>query len=154
MLLELAVWGQEHHKHRCQLRINVPKVYDGKLRPLADQFMQQIKVAAEFETFRNECQKILWAQSYLTRSAQDWSSVIMTGLDDPVANPKHFQWQAWRDNFRAAFCMHDLAQDALACLGQLQQGSKSIMDYCTMFLELKGKLGNVDMASKYIKDCF
>ncbi|KAG6860535.1 hypothetical protein C0995_010106 [Termitomyces sp. Mi166 len=41
----------------------------------------------------------------------------------------------------------DLAQDALTHLEQLQQGSRSITDYRTIFFELKGKLGQADAES-------
>lgn len=50
--------------------------------------------------------------------------------------------------------MCDPAQDTLAHISQLQQGLKSITDYCTAFFELKGKLGHADAESKYIKDHF
>ncbi|KAG5727064.1 hypothetical protein E4T56_gene20328 [Termitomyces sp. T112] len=110
-------------------RINTLEVYNGKSKQLADQFVRQVEAAAEFEIFRDDCQKILWAQSYLSGSAQQWSSVVTTGSDDP-------------------------AQDALTWIGQLQQGSKSITDYCTAFFELKGRLGQADADSEYVKDCF
>ncbi|KAG6867803.1 hypothetical protein C0993_010850 [Termitomyces sp. T159_Od127] len=122
--------------------------------PLADQFVRQVEAAAEFEMFQDDCQKILWAQSYLSGSAQQWSSVITTGLDDPAWNPRHFQWDAWVTDFKASFCMRDQAQDALTRIGQRQQGSKSIPDYCTAFFELKGRLGQADADSKYVKDRF
>lgn len=80
--------------------------------------------------------------------------MITTGSDNPVVNLKRFQWQAWRDDFRAAFCMRDPAQNALACLEQLQQGSKSIMDYCTAFFKLKEKLSSADVVSEYVKNSF
>ncbi|KAG6867181.1 hypothetical protein C0993_005978 [Termitomyces sp. T159_Od127] len=44
--------------------------------------------------------------------------------------------------------------DALTCISLLQQGSKSIMDYCMEFFKLKGKLECADVESKYMKDHF
>ncbi|KAG6867066.1 hypothetical protein C0993_007108 [Termitomyces sp. T159_Od127] len=76
------------------------------------------------------------------------------GSDDPAWNLHRFQWDAWVVDFKASFCTHDQAQDALTWIGQLQQGSKSIMDYCTAFFKLKGRLGQADADSKYVKDCF
>ncbi|KAG6895946.1 hypothetical protein C0992_011375 [Termitomyces sp. T32_za158] len=61
--------------------------YDGISKTLTDQFVRQVEAAAEFEVFWDDHQKILWAQSYLTGSAQAWSCVITTGLDDAAANP-------------------------------------------------------------------
>ncbi|KAG6867421.1 hypothetical protein C0993_002963 [Termitomyces sp. T159_Od127] len=113
-------------------RINPPEVYDGKSKQLIDQFAEQVKAAAEFEVFRDDWQKIVWAQSYLTG----------------------FSWDAWLVDFRAAFCTQDQAQDALNRIDQLQQGLKSITDYCTAFFELKGKLELADAESDYIKDRF
>ncbi|KAG6880910.1 hypothetical protein C0993_003694, partial [Termitomyces sp. T159_Od127] len=46
--------------------ISPPEKYDGASRQLADQFISQVEAAAEFERFRDERQKILWAQSYLS----------------------------------------------------------------------------------------
>ncbi|KAG6867603.1 hypothetical protein C0993_000611 [Termitomyces sp. T159_Od127] len=135
-------------------RINPPEVYDGKSKQLADQFAEQVEAAAEFEVFRDDRQKIVWAQSYLPGSARQWSAVITTGSDDLTLNPRRFSWDAWLVDFRAAFCTRDQAQDALNRIGQLQQGSKLITDYCTAFFELKGKLGQVDAKSDYIKDRF
>ncbi|KAG6879906.1 hypothetical protein C0992_009897 [Termitomyces sp. T32_za158] len=135
-------------------RINPPEVYDGKSKQLADQFAQQVEAAAEFECFRDDRQKIVWAQSYLTGSARQWSAVITTGVDDPEINPRRFRWDAWLADFRAAFCTRDQAQDALTRIGQLQQGSKSITDYCTAFFELKGKLGPAEAEGEYVKDRF
>lgn len=113
-----------------------------------------MEAAAEFEQFRNERQKVLWAQSYLSSSALAWSRVITTGADDPVLNPRRFLWAAWLNNFQAAFGLQDPAQDALNQIAMLQQGSKSITDYCMAFFELKGKLGPADANSEYIKDRF
>lgn len=134
--------------------INPPGTYDGASRPLADQFISQVEAAAEFEVFRSERQKILWAQSYLTGAALAWSRVITTGSDDPEANPRRFHWEAWLSDFKAAFGLRDPAQDALNKLGVLQQGSRSITEYCTAFFELKGKLGPADANSEYVKDRF
>lgn len=86
--------------------------------------------------------------------AQDWLSVITMGSDNPTVNPKHFWWQAWKEDFKMVFCIQDLVQDALACISQLQQGSRLIMDYCTMFFKLKGKLDRADADSEYMKDHF
>ncbi|KAG6884248.1 hypothetical protein C0993_012812, partial [Termitomyces sp. T159_Od127] len=41
------------------LRINALKVYNGKSKALADQFIWQVEAVAEFERFRNDQQKIL-----------------------------------------------------------------------------------------------
>ncbi|KAG6876450.1 hypothetical protein C0993_003006 [Termitomyces sp. T159_Od127] len=135
-------------------RINAPEVYDGKSKALADQFVRQVEAAAEFERFRDNRQKILWAQSYLSGSAQDWSCIITTGDVDPEFSPRRFQWTAWLTDFKAAFCTCDPAQDALAHIGLLQQGFRSIMDYCTAFFGLRGKLGHADAESEYMKDRF
>ncbi|KAG6895947.1 hypothetical protein C0992_011376 [Termitomyces sp. T32_za158] len=50
--------------------------------------------------------------------------------------------------------MREPAQDALNRIGVLQQGSKSITDYCTAFFKLKGKLSPRDAASDYVQDRF
>ncbi|KAG6876240.1 hypothetical protein C0993_004788 [Termitomyces sp. T159_Od127] len=134
--------------------ISLPEKYDGVLKSLADQFVWQVEAAAEFEVFWNERQKILWAQLYLMGLAQAWSCIITTGLDDKAANPQHFRWAAWLADFKAAFGMHDPAQDTLNHIAVLQQGSKSIMEYCTAFFELKGWLSPLDAASNYVKDRF
>ncbi|KAG6875697.1 hypothetical protein C0993_007957 [Termitomyces sp. T159_Od127] len=136
------------------LRINSPEVYDSKSKQLTDQFAEQVKAAAEFETFQDERQKIVWVQSYLTGSAQQWSAVITTGSDDLEINPRRFRWVAWLTDFKAAFCMRDQVQDALTHIGQLTQGSKSITNYCMAFFELKGKLGQADANGEYVKDQF
>ncbi|KAG6872084.1 hypothetical protein C0993_002452, partial [Termitomyces sp. T159_Od127] len=117
-------------------------------------FAQQVEAAAEFECFRDDRQKIVWAQSYLTGSAWQWSAVIMTGADNSDINPRRFHWDAWLVDFKAAFCTWDQAQDVLTRIRQLQQGSKSITNYCTVFFELKGKLGHVDVEGEYVKDRF
>ncbi|KAG6875619.1 hypothetical protein C0993_008277 [Termitomyces sp. T159_Od127] len=159
-LLQLEQAAQEPQEARQaqQLlhvpRINPPEVYDGKSKQLADQFAQQVEVAAEFECFQDNHQKIVWAQSYLTGLVRQWSAVITTGMDDPDVNLWRFCLEAWLVDFKAAFCTRDQAQDALTRIGQLQQGSRSITDYCTAFFELKGKLGHIDAESKYIKDRF
>ena len=132
-MLELAVQAQGTRGMRRGPKINPPEVYDRKSKLLADQFVRQILAAAEFEDFRDDAQQIVWAQSFLTGSAQDWSCVITTGEENCDQNPRHFQWSAWLADFRAAFCTRDPEQDALTKIGQLQQGSKSITDYCTAF---------------------
>lgn len=145
---------QQVHQLPHAPRINPPEVYNGKLKQLADQFAEQVEVAAEFEVFRDEWQKIVWAQSYLMGSVRQWSAVITMGPEDWDLNPQRFNWAAWLADFKAAFCMHNQAQDVLNRIGQLQQGSRSITDYCTAFFKLKGRLGCVDAASNYIKDRF
>ncbi|KAG6839840.1 hypothetical protein H0H87_012781, partial [Tephrocybe sp. NHM501043] len=135
-------------------KINPPEIYDGKSKVSADQYMCQVTAAAEFEIFCNDRQKVLWAQSYLTGSAHDWSCIITKGSSDPTLNPRRCQWDAWLEGFKATFCTQDPAQDALTCIGALQQGSKTITEYCTAFLELKGKLGKADAESEYVKDRF
>ncbi|KAG6897440.1 hypothetical protein C0993_007508 [Termitomyces sp. T159_Od127] len=153
-LLEQAMGVQVMQHVACAPRINPLEVYNSKSKPLADQFVQQVEAAAEFKMFQDNCQKILWAQSYLSGSAQQWSSVITMDLDDPAQNPCCFQWDAWVADFKASFCTRDQAQDALTWIRQLQQGSKSITDYCTAFFELKGRLGQANADSKYVKDRF
>ena len=69
-------------------------------------------------------------------------------------NAWRFDWGSWLADFKAAFCTREPEQEALTWLGQLQQGSRSIMDYCTAFFELKGKLGKADAESQYVKDRF
>lgn len=76
------------------------------------------------------------------------------GADHPTMNLRRFEWDAWLADFKAAFGLCDPAQDVLNHIGTLQQGSKSITEYCTMFFELKGKLGPADANSEYIKDRF
>ncbi|KAG6875691.1 hypothetical protein C0992_002816 [Termitomyces sp. T32_za158] len=159
-LLKLEQAAQELREahHTQQLlhipRINSPEVYDGKSKQLADQFAQQVEAAAKFECFQDNRQKIMWAQLYLMASAWQWSAVIMTGMDNPDINPQHFYWEAWLMDFRAAFYMWDQVQDMLTRIGQLQQGSKLITNYCTAFFKLKGKLGRADAEGKYVKDHF
>ncbi|KAG6876007.1 hypothetical protein C0993_006263 [Termitomyces sp. T159_Od127] len=85
-------------------KINPPEVYDGKSKQLADQFTHQVEAAAEFELFRDDRQKIVWAQSYLSGLAQEWLYVITTGSGDPDLNPRRFQWDAWLADFWATFC--------------------------------------------------
>ncbi|KAG5332892.1 hypothetical protein C0989_006453, partial [Termitomyces sp. Mn162] len=51
------------------LKINLPEVYNGKSKQPVDQFAEQVKAVAEFEVFRSDQQKIIWAQSYFTGSA-------------------------------------------------------------------------------------
>ncbi|KAG6883231.1 hypothetical protein C0993_007276, partial [Termitomyces sp. T159_Od127] len=63
-------------------------------------------------------------------------------------------WAAWLADFRAAFGLQDLAQDALNHIAVLQQGFKTIMEYCTTFFELKGRLSPMDATSDYMKDRF
>ncbi|KAH0583099.1 hypothetical protein H2248_010985 [Termitomyces sp. 'cryptogamus'] len=157
VLARIAQLRRRRAWRRClclKRRWSIQRVYDGKSKQLADQFVRQVEAAAEFEIFRDDRQKILWAQSYLSGSAQQWSSVVTMGLDDPVRNPRRFQWDAWVADFKASFCTRDQAQDALTRIGQLQQGSKSITDYCTAFFELKGRLGQADADSEYVKDRF
>ncbi|KAG6902034.1 hypothetical protein C0995_005244 [Termitomyces sp. Mi166 len=141
-----------------QFKLTIDKLRDGitiiKLKPLADQFVHQIKAAAHFKMFWDDQQKILWAQLYLSESAQDWYCVITTGIGNPKTNSRCFSWKAWLDDFRAGFCMWDPEQNTLTCIGELNQGSKSIMDYCIAYFELKGKLGLADANSEYIKNCF
>ncbi|KAG6865019.1 hypothetical protein C0993_008354 [Termitomyces sp. T159_Od127] len=132
-LLQLEQAVQESQE-ACQaqqllhvLRINPPEVYNSKSKQLVDQFAQQVKAVA--------------------------------GMDDPDVNPQRFCWEAWLADFKAAFCTWDQVtwdqvQDALTRIGQLQQGSKSITDYCTAFFKLKGKLGHTDAEGEYVKDCF
>ncbi|KAG6875061.1 hypothetical protein C0993_011012, partial [Termitomyces sp. T159_Od127] len=50
--------------------------------------------------------------------------------------------------------MHDPAQDMLNRIVVLQQGTKSITEYCMAFFELKWRLSPLDMASDYVKDQF
>ncbi|KAG6882883.1 hypothetical protein C0993_008799, partial [Termitomyces sp. T159_Od127] len=78
----------EHGSHGGGPRPNIspPKKYDGASRQLADQFISQVEAAAEFERFRDERQKILWVQSYLSGSALTWSHVITTGAEDLALN--------------------------------------------------------------------
>ncbi|KAG6860303.1 hypothetical protein C0995_012925 [Termitomyces sp. Mi166 len=132
-------------------KVNPPEVYDGISKPLVDQYVHQVLAAAKFENFQNEEQKIVWAQSYLS---VNWFYVIMEGPGDSENNPCHFQWEAWLRDFKALYCTWELEQDALAWLGQLQQGSKSIIDYCKTFFELQKKLKEADAASEWVKDQF
>ncbi|KAG6839646.1 hypothetical protein C0991_000552 [Blastosporella zonata] len=136
------------------IQINPPEVYDGRSKQLADQFLCQVKAAAEFEVFCDDKQKILWAQSFLTGTAQDWSCVITTSLGNPALNPCHFSWSDWIADFRAAYCTCNPAQDALTQIAALQQGSKTITEYCTAFVELKGKLGPADAEGEWVKERF
>lgn len=119
-----------------------------------DQFAEQVKAAAKFKVFRDDQQKIVWAQSYLMGSAWQWSSIITTGLEDPELNLRCFHWDTWLADFWAVFCIRNPTQDALTCLDQLQQGSKSITNYCMTFFYLKGRLGHADVESEYVKDHF
>ncbi|KAG6863850.1 hypothetical protein C0993_010145 [Termitomyces sp. T159_Od127] len=130
----------------AQELIHPPEVYNSKSKQLVDQFAQQVEAAAEFECFQDDWQKIVWVQLYLTGSAQQWSAVITTGVDDLD--------EAWLADFKAAFCTQDQVQDALTRIGQLQQGSKSITNYYIAFFKLKGKLRHVDAEGEYIKDHF
>ncbi|KAG6895379.1 hypothetical protein C0993_009648, partial [Termitomyces sp. T159_Od127] len=75
-------------------------------------------------------------------------------MDNLDVNLQCFCWEAWLVDFKATFCMQDQAQDTLTRIGQLQQRSKSITNYCMAFFELKGKLGRADMEGEYIKDRF
>ncbi|KAG6859903.1 hypothetical protein C0995_002232 [Termitomyces sp. Mi166 len=133
-LAQLECTSLELQKSCHMSKINLPEVYDGKSKALADQFTHQVEAVAEFENFCDECQKILWAQSYLTRSAQDWSCVIMTGAANPKLNPCQFEWTMCLMDFKAAFCMWNPVQDALTWIRQLQPGFK--VDYG--LLERKG----------------
>ncbi|KAG6878324.1 hypothetical protein C0993_008502 [Termitomyces sp. T159_Od127] len=144
----------ESHSSGPRPSMNPPEKYDRVSKSLVDQFISQVKAMAEFEAFHDKRQKILWAQLYLTGSALAWSHIITMGSNDLAANPWHFGWAVWLGNFRAAFSLRDLAQDALTQIGSLQQGSKTITEYCTAFFELKSKLGPADTNSKYVKDCF
>ncbi|KAG5335158.1 hypothetical protein C0989_002093 [Termitomyces sp. Mn162] len=139
---------------RLRPNISPPEKYNRASRQLVDQFIGQVKAAAKFKRFRDECQKILWVQLYLSGLALTWSHIIMTGDKDPVLNPQHFIWKAWLTDFQMTFGLCNLVQDALNHIAMLQQGSRSITDYCTMFFKLKGRLGASDANSKYIKDCF
>ncbi|KAG6859679.1 hypothetical protein C0995_005786 [Termitomyces sp. Mi166 len=121
-------------------KVNPPEVYNGKSKPLADQY--------------DEEQKIVWAQSYLSDSALNWFYVIMEGPGDSDSNLHCFQWEAWLGDFKALYCTWKLEQDMLAWLEQLQQSFKSITDYCATFFELKGKLREADAASEWVKDQF
>ncbi|KAG6887901.1 hypothetical protein C0995_011724 [Termitomyces sp. Mi166 len=118
------------------------------------ELMAQIEAAMHFKMFKNNQQKILWVQLYLSGSAQNWSCVITTGVDNPEMNPRHFSWRAWPNNFKAGFCMQDPEQDMLTYIRELDQGLKSITDYCIAYFELKGKLGLADTNSKYVKNSF
>ncbi|KAG6894906.1 hypothetical protein C0992_004023 [Termitomyces sp. T32_za158] len=126
-------WEHERHGPGPRPSISPPEKYDGASKNLADQFISQVKAAAEFERFCDDHQKILWAQSYLTGSALAWSRVITTGSEDLNLNLRRFVWTAWLADFKAAFGLRDLVQDALNRIGVLQQGSQSITDYCTAF---------------------
>ncbi|KAG6867685.1 hypothetical protein C0993_012441, partial [Termitomyces sp. T159_Od127] len=103
--------------------ISPPEKYDGVLKTLVDQFVCQVEAVAEFEVFQDDHQKILWAQLYLTGSAQAWSCVITTRLKDEALNPWCFQWVAWLVDFKAAFGMCKPVQDMLNGIMVLQQGS-------------------------------
>ncbi|KAG6868122.1 hypothetical protein C0993_007380 [Termitomyces sp. T159_Od127] len=150
------VLRMELKSHGSGLRpsINFLEKDDGVSKSLADHFISQVKATAEFKAFCNKHQKVLWMQLYLTGSALIWSHVITTGLDDLATNSWCFEWAAWLGDFRAAFGLHDLAQDALTRIRSLQQGLKTITEYCTAFFKLKGKLGPIDANSEYIKDHF
>lgn len=78
----------------------------------------------------------------------------MTGPDNMDINPCRLQWAMWLADFKAAFRMHNLAQDALNWIGVLQQGLKSITEYCMAFFKLKGKLSLANTNSNYMKNCF
>ncbi|KAG6877886.1 hypothetical protein C0993_002724 [Termitomyces sp. T159_Od127] len=121
--------------------ISPPEKYDGASKALVDQFVRQVEAVAEFEVFRDDHQKILWAQSYLMGSAQAWSCIITMGSADPGGQ------RGCR-----TFWMRDMAQEALNGIAVLQQGSRSITEYCMAFFKLKGRLSPSDAGSDCIKD--
>ncbi|KAG6863639.1 hypothetical protein C0993_010828 [Termitomyces sp. T159_Od127] len=71
--------------------ISPPDKYNGVSKQLADQFISQVEAAAKFERFRDERQKVLWAQLYLSGLALMWSCIIMTSVDNTALNP----WCFW-----------------------------------------------------------
>ncbi|KAG6895647.1 hypothetical protein C0993_009344 [Termitomyces sp. T159_Od127] len=152
--MQMTSWERERHGSGPRPSINLPEKYDGVSKNLVDQFISQVEATAEFERFCDDRQKILWAQLYLTALALTWSRVITTGFEDPDLNPRHFVWTAWLVDFKAAFGLRDPVQDALNCIGVLQQGLRSIMEYCMVFFELKGRLGPSNANSEYVKDRF
>ncbi|KAG6877372.1 hypothetical protein C0993_008115 [Termitomyces sp. T159_Od127] len=110
LMAQITKFKGEDCRSGPRINISPPEKYNGAFKVLVEQFVHQIKVAAELEVFHNDWQKILWVQSYLMGSANAWSNVIMMGPDD------------------SAFGLWDPAQDVLNHIGVLQQGSKSIMD--------------------------
>lgn len=119
-------------------KVHAPEVYDGKDRDKADQYLRQIVRAARFETFVDDAQRILWAESYLTGQAHTWSSVI-TG-DASTVNPLRDDWNAWSRAFSDTFCTREPAREAYVKLSSLHQGSKTITAYTTEFRELVSRL--------------
>ncbi|KAG6866602.1 hypothetical protein C0993_007497 [Termitomyces sp. T159_Od127] len=152
--MQMTSWEHEQHRSGPRPSINPSEKYDGVSKNLTDQFISQVEAAAEFERFHNNWQKILWVQLYLTALALMWSHVITTGSEDLDLNLQHFVWMAWLADFKAVFGLRNLAQDAFNRIGVLQQGLRSIMEYYTVFFELKEHLRPSNANSEYVKDQF
>jgi len=130
-------------------KVNPPTVYDGKDTAKADLFLHQTTVAAKFENFSDDVQKILWAQSYLSGQAQLWSVVVTTSLGAEYA-AAHTTWTGWVEAFKQTFCSRNVAREALQQLNQLHQGSNSITHYTTQFRELVAKLPAAEQTGNFI----
>lgn len=130
-------------------KVHAPEVYDGKDKEKAERFVQQIIVAAKFEHFDNDEQKVLWAQSYLTGTAHSWSALITFG-EPGTTDIRKVDWEAWIAGFRETFGTRDVAQDAMRKLNALVQGSKSITDYTTEFRELVSRLPFSEQTGEFV----
>lgn len=134
-------------------KVNPPVVYDGKSKELADQFLHQISSAAKFQTFADDEQKILWAESFLSSQAHTWSATI-TSHGDPADNPRRYIWTDWVKGFTDAFCTRDPQTLAITRLGVLNQGTKTITAYCTEFRDLVTKLDKADQEGGWVRQRF
>lgn len=130
------------------LKVAVPDVFDGTLSK-AETFLRQCSLYfhARKLDFQDDQDKISFALSYMKGGiAGPWADQVVEKYEEPDREPVFEDWDAFKEEFKAAFGDPNPAGTARYKMDQLRQGIHTADEYVASFRELVPKTGYNDAA--------
>ena len=134
-----------------ELKLNQPKIFDGKRGEL-DDFIQdvQLYLAINDDVYDSDKKKIAYALSFMSEGdAKSWKGQFLrnatttTGMDLGI-------WKQFLIDLKAAFQPYDASGDALEELTTLKMGNTSIEDHIAKYKILLARSGVLDTSPSAI----
>jgi hypothetical protein len=132
-------------KKAQELKLNQPKIFDGKRGDL-DDFIQdvQLYLAINDDVYDSDRKKIAYALSFMSEGdAKSWKGQFVRNASTPTGINLG-TWAQFLIDLKAAFQPYDASGDALEELTTLKMGNTSIEDHIAKYKILLVKSGVLD----------
>jgi hypothetical protein len=141
----------DNGKKAQELKLNQPKIFDGK-RGNLDDFIQDIQLylAINDDVYDSDKKKIAYALSFMSEGdAKSWKGQFVRNASTP-AGMDLGTWVQFLIDLKAAFQPYDASGDALEELTTLKMGNTSIEDHIAKYKILLVKSGVQDTSPSAI----